>query len=99
VKYYTEEEDKIIKKYAGVKKTEDIALILGRSASSLEGRVKKLGVSLRMKGENHHGSKLSNLQIEMIYALKISGFRACEIHKAAFNHVNYNTVHLYSSTI
>ncbi len=91
-RYYSPDEDLIIKKYAGDKSTATIAAIIGRSRQSVSIRARKLGLSLRQVGEDHYNAKLSNLQVEMIHALSNSGFRVCEIHKAAFNHVVYDTI-------
>ena len=99
MKPYLESDDKAIKKWASIKKAEDIAAILGRSRQSLQAHAQRIGVSLKMKGEDYHTSKLSNLQVEMIHALTSSGFKPCDIHKAAFNHVNYDTVHFHASII
>jgi|TARA_R110000803_G_scaffold125564_1_gene193201 hypothetical protein len=90
---YSQEQKNTIRKYAGIKSAEEIALMIGKRPENVHTQGKKLGVSLRVKiGEKHHNAKLTNLQVEMINALSISGFRVVEIHKAAFNHVAYDTI-------
>jgi hypothetical protein len=90
---YTQEEEKTIKKYAGVKKIDDIAAILGRTKVSIASKAARMKLSLRTSiGEDHHWAKLSNLQVEMINALTVSGFGVKEIHAAAFSHVDYSTI-------
>lgn len=93
MKPYIEDERSIIRKYAGKKSTHEIAAILGRSYQSIVREAGKMKVSLRLLGEDHYNAKLSNLQVEMIHALYVSGFQIVEIHKAAFNHVSYDTIH------
>lgn len=90
---YTPDEVLTIKKHAGVKSTQDIAAILDRSYQSVVRKAGELNISLRLLGEDHYNAKLSNLQVEMIHSLHVCGFKIAEIHKAAFNHVDYNTIH------
>ena len=90
---YTPDELLFIRKNAGVISDKEIAKAIGKEQKGVQIQARKMGVSLRLLGELHHGSKLSDLQVEMINALTVSGFRPCEIHKAAFSHVHRNTVH------
>ena len=90
---YSHDVRQTIRKRAGTKLTSDIALELGIEPTAVRKLAGVIGVSLRLVGENHNNAKLSNLQVEMINALTVSGFRPCEIHKAAFSHVHRNTVH------
>ena len=95
---YTEEEENILKKFAGVKSTEEIAMILGRTKASVAQKAPRMGLSLRTNiGQDHFGAKLSDLQVEMIRVLSEAGFRGCEIHKAAFNHVADDTIYSITS--
>ena len=90
---YTKEEEKILRKWAGIKSADDIAVIIGRTRISVSSKAARMKLSLRTNiGEDHHNAKLSNLQVEMINALTVSGFRVIEIHAAAFSHVDYSTI-------
>ena len=91
---YPEESKAIIRQFAGIKSAEEIGLILGKPTHSIYQQAKKLKVDIKTNvGESHKNAKLSNLQVEMINALTVSGFKVVEIHKAAFNHVAYDTIH------
>ncbi|PHS61659.1 MAG: hypothetical protein COB12_12020 [Flavobacterium sp.] len=91
---YTEEEERIIKEFAGVKSTEEIGLMIGRCRIGVLKKAQRMGVSLRVHiGENHFGAILSDLQVEMIRTLSEAGFRGCEIHRAAFDHVADDTIY------
>ena len=90
---HTERNKETIREYAGTKTAEEIGLIIGRTQRSVSSLALRMGISLKKIGEDHYKSKLSNLQVEMIHALIEGGFRTCEIHRAAFNHVHVNTIH------
>lgn len=94
---YTEEEELTISEFAGIKTAEEIGLMIGRTRPSVLRKAERLGLSLRQIGENHYKSRLSNLQVEMINALFAGGFKSCEIHQAAFNHVAANTIYSITS--
>ena len=89
---YSKEDVDILNKYAGVKNTSEISIILGRSRYSVLQKAKLLKISLRQVGENHHKAKLSNLQVEMIRALAESGFTIREIHNAVFSETSIDTI-------
>jgi hypothetical protein len=90
---YSKEHEAIIAQWAGIKTAEEIGMMIGRTRASVLQKGPRMGFSLRQTGEDHYKAKLSNLQVEMIHALIEGGFRVCEIHQAAFNHVHVNTVH------
>jgi len=94
---YTKEHEAVIAKWAGIKTAEEIGIIIGRTRASVLQKAPRLGLSLRLIGENHYKAKLSNLQVEMINALFVGGFKPCEIHQAAFNHVAANTIYSITS--
>ena len=89
---YTQDEDNALRQYAGKKTAEEIGMIIGRTRNSVHCRLKQIGVSGRLVGENHRCSKLSNLQVEMLVALQQAGFTSYDIHQAAFDHVTITTV-------
>lgn len=89
---YTTAEDKTIREFAGKKTAEEIGLIIGRTKDSIHNRVQLLRLDGRIRGEDHHASKLSNLQSQMLLVLYQAGFTVNEIHKAAFDHVAISTV-------
>lgn len=89
---YTAEEDAILKKYAGKKPASTIAIMIERSTGSVYHRLKKLGLSGKICGEDHWCAKLSNLQTQMILALHQAGFTATEIHDAAITHVSFSAI-------
>lgn len=94
-RYYTPDEVALIKKYAGTKTVEELSLILGRTKQSIKSYCYKKKISLIKRGENHHESKLSNLQREMVMALSHAGFSDSEIHQAAFSHVSRSCIYKY----
>ena len=95
MRLFTETDDAYIIANAGTMPAIKIAANLERSRSTLQRYANKtLKISLRLKGDLHKSSKLSNLQVEIIKALEVCGFSASEIHKACFDHVNRNTVQL-----
>ena len=92
-KYWDDDQEAVLRKYAGIKTAEEISVILGRSKHSIWSRAAKLEISLQRHGENHQGSKLSNLQVEMLHALVDAGFGTAEIHQACLPHVT--VAHIY----
>jgi 3-deoxy-D-manno-octulosonate 8-phosphate phosphatase KdsC-like HAD superfamily phosphatase len=91
-RFYTAEEDAILKEYAGKKAASTIAIMIERSTGSIYHRIKKLGLSGKICGEDHHAAKLSNLQTQMILALYQAGFTVTEIHDAAITHVSFGVI-------
>ena len=94
---HSAKDEAVIREYAGTKTAAEIGIMIGRSQAAVWNKARALGVCLKKVGEDHYKAKLSNLQVEMINALLVSGFKPHEIHKAAFNHVHYNTVQSVTS--
>lgn len=94
-RYYTPDEVALIKKYAGTKSASEIAIMLGKDKQSVKGYCSRNKISLIKRGENHHESKLSNLQREMVMALSHAGFSDSEIQQAAFSHVSRSCIYKY----
>ena len=88
-----EQDVPMLKKYAGIKTTEEIGVILGRSTCSVASYAAKAGISLKRYGENHRDAKLSNLQVQMLHALSDAGFETGEIRKACFPHVSTGCIY------
>ncbi len=89
---YTPDEDATVREYASLKTAEEIGTMLGRTTGSVYSRCHLLGVDGRLRGENHKGSKLSRLQVQMLTALYQAGFTSIEIQRAVFDHVTVTTV-------
>lgn len=89
---YTADEDATVREFASLKTAEEIGIMIGRTASSVYGRCHLLNICGRLRGENHKGSKLSSLQVQMLTALYQAGFTSIEIQRAAFDHVTVTTV-------
>jgi len=92
-RHYTVTEIRTIKRFAGVKSTQEIADDLGRSKASVVVQAMKHKVSLRMHGEDHYNAVLSNMHVQMIDALVGCGFTCAEIHINLFPQVSRNTVY------
>ena len=90
---WTQEEDKVLKELAGLQSVAAIAVALGRSDKGVHGRLKRLKLSGRLKGELHWNAKLSNLQSAMIITLVESGYSVKEIKYAFDLEVSLNTLH------
>ncbi len=80
-KLWTRKEDKILKQYAGVLPAAQIAIILNRPKNGVHHRIKKLGLSGRLHGENHWQAKIDNLTASMIFTLHDAGFKPKEIEQ------------------
>ena len=94
---HTERNKETIREDAGTRTAEEIWLIIGRTQRSVSSLALRMGISLKKIGQDHYKAKLSNLQVEMINTLFTGGFKACEIHQAAFNHVAANTIYSITS--
>lgn len=80
-RFWTPEEDALLKELAGKVNAREIGMILGRSRGSVNHRVNHLGLNGRLWGERHWSAKLDNLTRGMIGALYDAGYTAAEIHK------------------
>jgi predicted transcriptional regulator len=78
-RFWTPVEDAQLRKLAGVKTAEEIAMILGRTKSGVHHRVKLLKLNGRLHGEHHWNAKISNVKAAMIGALYDAGFTVNEI--------------------
>lgn len=85
-------ERKTLKRLAGTKTAEEIGMILDRTPNAILQMAGKISVSLKKVNENHSGTKMSNLQVEIVRALYEGGFTVLEIHAACFDHVGFSTV-------
>ena len=86
-KRYTPEMERFISDNAGFLTAQQIADHLCVKKTGIHSAIKRLGLNGRIHGENHHASKLSNLQVAMIITLHDSGFTLNEIYTALFfNH-------------
>lgn len=83
-KKYTPTQDRFIFKHAGVLTAQQIADELGVKKGGVHSAFKRLGVNGIRKGENHHGCKLSSLQVAMVTTLYDAGFTVNEIYNALF---------------
>lgn len=101
---FSREEDSMIRKWAGVKSTAEIAELvteLGRRkcyAHTIKNRARKLGVSLRRTGEAFPHSKASDEDVELCRALYEAGMRPkliAEKMEMSRSQVN-NYVYFYS---
>lgn len=63
-RFWTPEEDRMLKRMAGEYLTKDIANYLERTYSSVNMRAHRLGVRMQIYGEKHSHSKYSNAQVE-----------------------------------
>ena len=80
-KHWSRKEDSVLKQYAGVLPAAQIATILNRPKNGVHHRIKKLGLSGRLNGENHWQAKIDNLTATMIFTLHDSGFLPKEIEQ------------------
>ncbi len=80
-KLWTRKEDKILKQYAGVLPAAQIAIILNRPKNGVHHRIKRLGLSGKLFGENHWQAKINNLTASMIFTLHDAGFKPKEIEQ------------------
>jgi len=86
--YYSEEEEAVIKQYAGKKTAAEIGLMIGRTRHSVLNWACKNNVSLRQVGQYHCKAKLSDMQAQMVTILADAGYTDTEINKACFQHVS-----------
>lgn len=87
---YSEDDDKILKKFAGTKRPLVIAQILGRTRQSVLGRAKKLGLRMMPNGENHHASKHSSTMVEWVRQMHDDGIPTSLISK--YTKIKYRTI-------
>jgi len=80
-KRWTREEDAVLHQLAGVKTSEEIGLILGRTRDGVRHRINKLGLVGYLCGEHHWASKLDNTRAAMVHALFDAGFTTMEVHR------------------
>ena len=90
---YTAEDDATLRQLIGHQSYATIGAVLGRSASSVHGRAKLLGITPSpRRGEQHHAAKLSALQAGMIGALIDCGYTAAEIKQAFGLEISKQTI-------
>lgn len=78
---YTLKEDRVIRKYAGVKSAEEIGMMIDRPRHGIHNRIRKLGLSGHLHGEHHWAAKVDGLRLSMIHTLLDAGFTPSEIHR------------------
>lgn len=81
-RYWTTDEDRQLKEWAGKKPAWWIAALLGRPQGGVHHRIRRLGLSGMLAGEHHWSAKVDKLQAEMIWTLREAGYTAPEIKKA-----------------
>lgn len=91
-KHWSRKEDSILKQYAGVLPAAQIATILNRPKNGVHHRIKKLGLSGRLNGENHWQAKIDNLTATMIFTLHDAGFKPKEIEQFLNNPITYQQI-------
>lgn len=78
---YTLKEDRVIRKYAGVKSAEEIGMMIDRPKDGIHHRLKRLGLSGHLHGEHHWAAKVDSLRVSMIYTLLDAGYAPSEVHR------------------
>lgn len=68
-----------LRRWAGIKTASDIGAILGRSHRSVRHKIRELGLSGRMYGEQHWSAKYPDLLVAMVLTLYDAGFTPLEI--------------------
>ena len=71
-RYYTPEEDQIIRQRAGVLPAQAIADLLKRDRRAVIQRARCLGVSLQLRGERHHRAKQPDAAVNAALRLHAS---------------------------
>lgn len=92
-RFWTHEEDKTLKELAGVVPASAMAEALGRPIGGVHGRLKRLGLSSRLKGEHHWNAKLDGLQAAMLITLFEAGFKVQEVKQALNLPISINALH------
>lgn len=87
---YNEDDDKILRHFAGKKSALDIGKILGRTRQSVLSRAKKLGINLMLQGEKHHLSKHSEAMVEWVRQMYEEGIPTSAI--ARYTKIKYRTI-------
>lgn len=70
---FTRSEESYIRRYYGIKSVCSIAAYLRRDPSSIMSKASKLGLGRRYFGSNHHCSKLSDHEVELVRQLYDEG--------------------------
>ena len=83
-KRYTPEMERFIRNNAGKLTAQQIADKLGVKKTGIHSAIKRLGLSGIIQGEDHWASKLSSLQVAMVFTLHDAGFSVNEIYNALF---------------
>lgn len=78
-RFWTPEEDRVLKKYHQTKTAEEMALMLNRPKGGVHARMKRLGLSGIRKGQYHQAAKWSDLQALAISMLYDGGLTLNEI--------------------
>lgn len=76
---WTRLEDRLLRDLSGKVPARTIALLLGRTASMVTGRRKRLGINGTLRGQYHPGQKVSDDTAAMIGALYDAGFKPKQI--------------------
>ncbi|HBC1013186.1 TPA: helix-turn-helix domain-containing protein [Escherichia coli] len=77
--FYSPEEDRIIRLYAGKKSVSEIASILGRGYAGVKDYCFRRRILMRCYSVYHHNSKLSDDDICLIFSLREEGLSIREI--------------------
>lgn len=81
---WTPNEERFLRDHAGKMTASAIGAVLDRSRQAVHAKAKSLGVNLTQRGEYHWKARLNEVRVQMICALKDSGYTAAQI-KEAFN--------------
>ena len=76
---WSDYEVKVLKKCAGVLSAEEIAQLLGRPKSGVQGKALIMGISLMMWGEKHHRAKHPDSAVEFARTLYDKGWSVRKI--------------------
>lgn len=91
-RFWTAEEDKVLRQLAGVQTAEAIAVALNRPVGGVYHRMKRLRLTGYKHGEHHWAAKVSNLQASMLWTLRDAGFTANEVKRAFGIELSVNSI-------
>ena len=78
-KCWTQDEERYLKRNAGVISGVEMAKQLGLHETQVRRKAVMLGISLRVRGDNHHSATFSNHDIELCRMLADEGVKPCVI--------------------
>ena len=93
-KPYTNREDILIRKFAGLKSAQQIGLMLNRPKSGIHHRIKHLSLRGHLYGAHHWAAKVDSLSLAMIHTLLDAGFTPTEIFKMFSSPLNITEAYI-----